>query len=238
VRGGWVGGVDDWNGEMTKPNWKPLTRKQLVFVAEYLKCWNASEAARLAGYSAKTAYAIGSRLLRNVEVKAAIDAAVEQIQMSANEALIRNTQVGRGDLGDFFQVVDEWTFYPLPTSEILEYKEVDENEGKEDEEPKIRTSYRVRRVILDVDKLVDPRFSHLVKKFTDSPKNGLGIELYDAQKARRTVLEKEGKLKQRVEVSGKDGEPLEVVFRYAQSGNNPTTIAPKTDTNQDGEKAP
>jgi phage terminase small subunit len=217
---------------------KPLTRKQTVFVAEYLKCWNASEAARRAGYSVKTAYAIGSALLRNTEVKAAIDAAVEQIQMSANEALIRNTQVGRGDLGDFFQVVDEWTFYPLPSSEILEYREVDENEGKEDEEPKIRTSYRVRRVVLDVDKLVDPRYSHLVKKFTDSPKNGLGIELYDAQKARRTVLEKEGKLKQQVEVSGKNGEPLEVVFKYAQSGNSPTTAAPKTDTDQDGEKAP
>jgi phage terminase small subunit len=217
---------------------KPLTRKQLVFVAEYIKCWNASEAARRAGYSDKTAYAIGSRLLRNVEVKAAIDAAVEQIQMSANEALIRNTQVGRGDLGDFFQAVDEWTFYPLPSSEILEYREVDENEGKEGEEPKIRTSYRVRRVILDVDKLVDPRYSHLVKKFTDSPKNGLGIELYDAQKARRTVLEKEGKLKQQVEVSGKNGEPLEVIFRYAETGNSPTGATPKADTNKGGTETP
>jgi phage terminase small subunit len=180
---------------------KPLTRKQRVFVANFLKCWNASKAARDAGYSEKTAYAIGSELLRKPEIKAAIDLAVEQIEMSANEALIRNTQVGRGDLGDFFQVVDEWTFYPLPTSEILEYKEVNENEGKEGEEPKIRTSYRVRRVVLDVDKLVDPRYSHLVKKFTDSPKNGLGIELYDAQKARRTVLEKEGKLKQHVDLT-------------------------------------
>jgi phage terminase small subunit len=180
---------------------KPLTRKQRVFVANFLKCWNASKAARDAGYSERTAYAIGSELLRKPEIKAAIDLAVEQIEMSANEALIRNTQVGRGDLGDFFRVVDEWTFYPLPTSEILEYKEVDENEGKEDEEPKIRTSYRVRRVVLDVDKLVDPRFSHLVKKFTDSPKNGLGIELYDAQKARRTVLEKEGKLKQHIDLT-------------------------------------
>jgi phage terminase small subunit len=187
---------------------KPLTNKQKVFVAEYLRTWNASEAARRAGYSVKTAYAIGSRLLRDVEVKAAIDAAVEQIQMSANEALIRNSQVGRGDLGDFFKLIDEWTFYPLPSSEILEYKEVDENEGKEDEEPKIRTSYRVRRVVLDVDKLVDPRYSHLVKKFTDSPKNGLGVELYSAQEARRDTLKMAGKFVEKHELTGKDGEAL------------------------------
>ena len=185
---------------------KRLTRKQRVFVAEYLKCWNASKAARDSGYSEKTAYAIGSELLRKPEIKAAIDAAVEQIEMSANEALIRNTQVGRGDLGDFFRLVDEWTFYPLPSSEILEYREVIE-EAEEGEEPKTRTSYRVRRVVLDVDKLIDPRYSHLVKKFTDSPKNGLGIELYDAQKARRTVLEKEGKLKQQIDVTS-NGETI------------------------------
>jgi phage terminase small subunit len=207
VRGGGVGGVDDWNGEMTKPNWKPLTRKQLVFVAEYLKCWNASEAARRAGYSATSAHNQGLRMMRNEEIKAAIDAAVEQIQMSANEALIRNSQVGRGDIGDFFKLIDEWTFYPLPSSEILEYKEVDENEGKEDEEPKIRTSYRVRRVVLDVDKLVDPRYSHLVKKFVDSPKTGLGVELYDAQAARVNTLKIAGKFTDRVDVTS-GGKPL------------------------------
>jgi hypothetical protein len=225
--------------EESKP--KPLTRKQRVFVAEYLKCWNASEAARRAGYSVKTAYAIGSALLRNTEIKAAIDAAVEQIQMSANEALIRNTQVGRGDLGDFFRLVDEWTFYPLPSSDILEYKEVDENEGKEGEEPKIRTSYRVRRVVLDVDKLVDPRYSHLVKKFTDSPKNGLGVELYDAQKARHTVLEKEGKLKQQIDVTS-GGEPIETKVDNERFNRAISTLAnalgkivPGEGTKQDGE---
>jgi phage terminase small subunit len=209
---------------------KTLTRKQRVFVAEYLKCWNASEAARRAGYSVKTAYAIGSALLRNPEIKAAIDAAVEQIQMSANEALIRNTQVGRGDLGDFFRLIDEWTFYPLPSSEILEHKEVDENEGKEDEEPRIRTSYRVRRVVLDVDKLVDPRYSHLVKKFVDSPKTGLGVELYDAQAARQTVLKVAGVFTEKVEVN-RTGE-TRVIIEYADHQDNPAETTPGTDPDQ------
>lgn len=179
---------------------KPLTRKQKVFVANFLKCWNASKAARDAGYSEKTAYAIGSELLRKPEIKAAIDAAVEQIQMSANEAILRNSEVGRADLGNFFKVIDEWTFYPLPSDEILEYREVEVEEGKDGKSPKMQTSYRVRKVVLDTDKLVDPRYSHLVKKFTDSPKNGLGIELYDAQAARKLAMQLAGKLTDRVDV--------------------------------------
>lgn len=51
-----------------------MTPKQTAFVAEYLVHRNASEAARQAGYSEKTAYSQGERLLRNVEVAAAIDA--------------------------------------------------------------------------------------------------------------------------------------------------------------------
>jgi phage terminase small subunit len=44
-----------------------------VFAAEYVKDWNATQAAQRAGYSAKTAYSQGQRLLKNVEVRAEID---------------------------------------------------------------------------------------------------------------------------------------------------------------------
>jgi phage terminase small subunit len=52
-----------------------LTVKQQQFVLEYLIDLNATQAAIRAGYSAKTAYSQGQRLLKNVEVNAAIDAA-------------------------------------------------------------------------------------------------------------------------------------------------------------------
>ena len=61
---------------MTKKGEK-LTLKQQAFVAEYLKCGNATEAARRAGYQCKSDHAFevqGNRLLRNVEVLRAIDA--------------------------------------------------------------------------------------------------------------------------------------------------------------------
>lgn len=55
---------------------KALNPKQTRFVAEYLIDLNATQAAIRAGYSAKTAEQIGSRLLRNVQVRAAVDAGI------------------------------------------------------------------------------------------------------------------------------------------------------------------
>ena len=55
-----------------------MTDKQSIFVREYLTCLNATEAAKRAGYSQKTAYSIGQRLLRNVEISNAINSAMSE----------------------------------------------------------------------------------------------------------------------------------------------------------------
>ena len=67
----------------------PLTRKQHRFVAEYLVDLNASQAALRAGYSARTAPQQGSRLLKNVEVQAAI-ATQQAQQLEAVEVRIED----------------------------------------------------------------------------------------------------------------------------------------------------
>jgi phage terminase small subunit len=54
-----------------------LAPKRERFVAEYLIDLNATQAAIRAGYSEKTAYSQGERLLRNVEIKAAVEVAQE-----------------------------------------------------------------------------------------------------------------------------------------------------------------
>lgn len=56
-----------------------LTAKQAAFVREYLVDKNATQAAIRAGYSEKTAYAIGEQNLRKLEIKAAIDEALGDI---------------------------------------------------------------------------------------------------------------------------------------------------------------
>lgn len=79
----------------------PLTSKQKAFAEHYLTCWNASEAARRAGYSEKTAGSQGSRLLKDVEVLRAIDTRMGELKMTANEAMLILTNHARGTLEHF-----------------------------------------------------------------------------------------------------------------------------------------
>ncbi len=74
--------------------------KTLIFVEEYLIDRNATRAAKAAGYSERTAYSQGSRLLKKVEVQAAIQEQLRQKTMTADEVLTRLTDIARFDVGD------------------------------------------------------------------------------------------------------------------------------------------
>lgn len=63
-------------------NESDLTEKQLIFAKEYLVSMNATESAIKAGYSKKTAYSQGCRLLKNVKIKQYID---EQLKERASK---------------------------------------------------------------------------------------------------------------------------------------------------------
>ena len=78
---------------------RKLTYKQQIFINEFLTCFNASEAARRAGYKTK-ANVRGSNLLNNPMIKAQIDLRISESQMSADEALIRLAQHGRASIAD------------------------------------------------------------------------------------------------------------------------------------------
>ena len=73
-----------------------LTVKQRAFVTAYLASFNASEAARQAGYSQKNANVSGPRLLSHVGIQAAIKAALAERSMTADEVLARKTEAARG----------------------------------------------------------------------------------------------------------------------------------------------
>lgn len=78
-----------------------LTDKRKLFVDEYLKCWNASEAARRAGYSVRTAGAQGHRLLKDVEISAEIDRFKAEHIISPEEVQVLLTEQARSDIGEF-----------------------------------------------------------------------------------------------------------------------------------------
>lgn len=78
-----------------------MTEKQKRFCEEYLVDLNATQAAIRAGYSERTAYSIGQRLLKDVEVKTHIDAALARLQAEnvadAQEVMEYLTSVLRGE---------------------------------------------------------------------------------------------------------------------------------------------
>lgn len=67
------------------------TDKQTAFVREYLVDLNATQAAIRAGYSERTAYSVGQRLLKNVEIQRAVAAAqakrARRVEIKAEDVL-------------------------------------------------------------------------------------------------------------------------------------------------------
>lgn len=60
-----------------------LNIRRNIFVSEYVKNGNVTEAAIKAGYSKKTAYSQGSRLLKKVEIQEQIKEQQERIEQAA-----------------------------------------------------------------------------------------------------------------------------------------------------------
>lgn len=78
-----------------------MTEKQKKFADEYLIDCNATQAAIRAGYSKKTAYSAGQRLLKKVEVKNYIDTLLENVKSDsiaeAKEVMEYLTSIMRGE---------------------------------------------------------------------------------------------------------------------------------------------
>lgn len=100
--------------------------------------------------------------------------------MGKTEVLGRLSEHGRVDISRFFKTSERWTDEPLPSEEILGEETYTAGAGEEAEE---RTHYKVRRIVLDMDALMDPDLARYVKKFSDNPRSGLSIELVDGQGA-------------------------------------------------------
>lgn len=88
-----------------------LTDKQAVFVDEYLKCRNAAEAARRAGYSERTARSIGAENLTKPDIAEEIRIRTEEMAMGKDELLARLGDMARGSMEDFISFNEA----PYPT---------------------------------------------------------------------------------------------------------------------------
>ena len=157
---------------------KPLRKKQQIFVDEYLKCWNASESARLAGYSAKTAYSIGWELLRKPEIKAEIDKRLDEAHMSADEALKLTSDIARGDMAQLMDISSVGFNLDMKRAKELGLTRL-------------------------IKKVKQKTTTYLAKKESEEDREvtELEVELYDAQAAARDVLKLHGRFTDRVDVT-------------------------------------
>ena len=159
-----------------------MTPKQKAFVLEYIKDFNATRAAIVAGYKPKWAATNTTKLLNNTNIKAAIDEEYEKRAMSATEVLARMTDIARGSADDYI-LIDEYGY-----------------EG------------------IDLKKMKEAGKLHLIKKYSNT-KNGTIIELYDAQSALVQMGKQHGLFPNRQEVTGKDGDPLNIVLGWGDNAD-------------------
>lgn len=78
-----------------------LTGKQHKFVTEYLKCWNATESARRAGYAYPNVE--GPKNLVKPSISKIIDQKKDEMMMSADEALTRISEQARADYSHYLE---------------------------------------------------------------------------------------------------------------------------------------
>lgn len=140
-----------------------LTAKQQRFVAEYLIDLNQTQAAIRAGYSEKTAAEQASRLLTNVKVSEAVQAAMkarsERTDIDADWVLKRLARDATADLADLYDdagqllPVKEWPM-AWRTGLVAGIETVQEREGTDAEgKPEFVTVRKVK--LLDRTKLVE-----------------------------------------------------------------------------------
>lgn len=98
--------ADDLPQDLAEETPEParFTVRQQKFIDAFCACGVCTLAAKIAGYSEEYAYSIGSRLYRNVEIRAAIDARLDAYSVSAMLATKLNSEIATTRLNDFFTI--------------------------------------------------------------------------------------------------------------------------------------
>lgn len=185
-----------------------ITTKNQLFINEYLKDLNATQAAIRAGYSPRSARSTSSEILTKPDIKAEVEARIAEQIMSADEVKLRISDIARGDMADLMDIT--------PAGFSLELMEKDENG-----ELKVKDKTKL------IKKIKQKVTTYLAKNESQEDREVIEteFELYSAQEALNTLAKYRGLLIDRHELSGKDGGaiPVEVFERavakvYGESG--------------------
>jgi phage terminase small subunit len=143
-----------------------LTPKQALFVAEYRKDLNATQAAIRAGYSAKTANEQGARLLASASISKVLaeqtQIALDKVNVSANRALAEASSLAFSDLSAYYdqngdiKPMSDWTPGMRAAVQSMETLERDITPGERGPAAKVH-----RLKLWDKPKNLEMLFKHL-----------------------------------------------------------------------------
>jgi phage terminase small subunit len=168
-----------------------MNSKQEAFVNEYLKDHNATQAAIRAGYSKKTSYSIGQRLLKEVEISEAIKARIADKVMDSDEVLTRLADIARGDITDLMDITSMGFTIDLT--------------GEGGKNPNTKLIKKIKQKVT----------THIAKNESDEDREVIEteIELYSAQEALNTIAKLNGMITDKLDLTSK-GEKLIEDDRY------------------------
>ncbi len=172
-----------------------LTSRQRAFIYHYIQTWNATEAARRAGYAEKYLHTNASKLLQNTTIRVEIDTQLAALAMSAEEVLARLQAQATASMADFVSI-----------KEMAFAQENGGDDPEGDGEPK----RQIRIPTIDLDKAQKAGKLHVLKKISITDK-GLTIELYDAQAALVHIGKHLGMFVEKREITGPGGGPIQVI---------------------------
>jgi phage terminase small subunit len=129
-----------------------LTNRQALFIAEYLKDFNATKAAIRSGYSRKTARSIGSELLTNPDIdrilKGKLAAKLAEVEASPDRILLELARIAFANPG--LKAIEQWTDDELASVIGIEYmlKNVEAGDGHIDKVLKVKRESKLKALEL------------------------------------------------------------------------------------------
>lgn len=183
--------VDDWESD--------LTPKQRAFVREYLIDLNATQAAIRAGYSEATAAAIGAENLTKPNIADAIAKAIEdratRTDITADRVLKELAKIGFADI----RKAVSWQ------SGLI--TEEDNPDGGDIAVIKTIVTNNVQVIASDE---IDDDTASAISEISQTDKGGLKIKFHDKRAALVDIGKHLGMFKDKIEVTGVNGGPVQV----------------------------
>jgi hypothetical protein len=188
-----------------------LLDRHQAFINHYLTHWDRRAAALVAGYGEEFAYEQGSHLLSKPSIRAEIQRRMDELVMSADEALVRLSKQARGSMADFIELTPSGPVFNFEKAEAL---------GSMGLIKELKTKTKVANVIPGKRKAGDAPGEEetVVVEVME-----IDFKLYDAQAALKLIGQAHNVFADRKEQTG----TVRLVIEYGNTGDGSLSDDPQ-----------